>query len=159
MNEIRKESSELAKAMGLCTQCHKNKAEPHRYQCKRCIETNRRKQQKRAERNSAMEMCKSCGKRPKAENRQKCEQCLEKQRVYWRKKYKMKKARKKALGAKDEVPKRKYTRHVKITPMQMQSMVSELELFISRLSSMSAAEYLEERENLIKNILLRGGKS
>lgn len=101
-------------------------------------------------------LCAQCGQHPRFEDRVSCEGCLKKDRIQGRKKYASKKARREALAGKDELPTRKYTRRVDASPIQIQSMVNELELFIGNLKSMSASEYLEERENLIKTILLKG---
>jgi len=68
----------------------------------------------------------------------------------------LRKAREEAFAKKDTPMKRAYKRHMDVTPVQMQSMVTELEAFILRIPKMKASEYLEARETLIKTILLRG---
>ena len=101
-----------------------------------------------------MKLCK-CGQ-PAKENRKGCEQCLAKGRDAWRKKKANQRARAKAFGNKDTGEKRKYTKRVKTAPVQMQGMINELEMFIANLPRMTASEYLEAREQLIKSILIRG---
>lgn len=138
---------------GLCTKCHKNKAKKHMKQCVVCLEKDKLRQ--RAKGVKVKNMCK-CGKAPKEENRSMCEPCLEQSRAWARKKYHAKKGRKKAFANKDEVPKRSYNRRVHTAPIQMQSMINELEMFIAKLPTMTASEYLEARVNLINSILIRG---
>ena len=150
MSVIRTDAIEQAKLNGICTQCLKNEAMPHRFQCERCIATNKRKNERRRK----MKMCK-CGQ-PAVEGKRSCAKCLEKNRVYWRRKKAEQLARVKAFGKKDTGEKRKYTKRVPLSPVQMQGMINELELFIRNLPHMKASEYLEARENVIKNILLRG---
>lgn len=189
MSELRKKAVEEAKAKGICTQCLKHKAAPHRYQCQRCIDTNQRKQRKRsvimkkATREAhAKGICTKCLKNKAVKGFRYCEACREKDRARKknergggvvkhseetkrrigdaiRKSNAMKKGREQAFAKKDVAPKRKYTRHVELTPVQMQGMVNELEMFIATLPNMTASEYLEAREVLIKNIVLRGGKT
>jgi hypothetical protein len=67
-------------------------------------------------------------------------------------------ARKEALAKQDKV-KRTYTRKVPLLhPLQLQSIINDLEVFIAELPSMKATEYLEKRELLIKTILRKGNE-
>ena len=75
-----------------------------------------------------------------------------------KKSHTLRKARKEAFEGKDQPPKRSYKKRVVVAEVQMQGMVNELELFIAKLPTMTATEYLEARANLIKNILNRGRK-
>ncbi len=54
--------------------------------------------------------------------------------------------------------KRKYKKRMPIASLQMSGMVHDLERFIANLSTMSATDYLEMREDLIISIIKRGGK-
>ena len=110
--------------------------------------------------------CTKCFKRPAEEGKAYCNHCLkyDKKRYNKSKKRVLSQAhkdaiaegRRNAFAKKDKGEKRTYTKRIGVSPMQMQGMINELEMFISKLSKMTASEYLEGRENLIKNILLRG---
>jgi hypothetical protein len=54
MLSVRQRAVKKAKKMGICTQCLKHPATEARYQCQRCIDTNRRKQKMRLERPEGM---------------------------------------------------------------------------------------------------------
>lgn len=179
MGVIRSEAVKLAKQMGLCTQCMKHKAEPERFQCTRCIETNHRKWFKRrsgrmkqkTKEARAKGICTKCLKSPAKEGRAYCEPCLEADKNRQRKnrgegkrtlspehRQAISDGRARAFAKKDTGEKRHYSKRVKTPQVQMQGMINELELFISRLPNMTASEYLEARVNLINSILLRGRK-
>lgn len=106
-----------------------------------------------------MNKCK-CGK-PAVEGKKSCQACLEKGRKHYYRKKARNEARKQAFASKDTeyVAKRKYTKRADITSVQMAGAVYDLESFISKLGSMSAADYLEARESLIRSIIRRGGKN
>lgn len=156
---IRSKAVEEAKRNGICSQCLKHKAKEHMWQCERCINTNRRKRERMNQMTKSTNMCVQCNKHPREEGKKRCPSCLAKGRAQWYKRKARVKARLEALGSKDEgEPRevRKYTRRVDINPIKLQSMVNELELFITKLPSMTAKEYLEEREMLIKSIIIKG---
>jgi len=130
--------------------------------------------------------CTKCNSRKAKEGYKQCQECLDKDKERTMRKYgplseehrkaigdgirlaavkrrARKEGRKKAFEKKDDellskIPKRKYEHRISTAPVQMQSMIAELEMFIAKLPQMTAAEYLEKRELLIKNILIRGGK-
>lgn len=110
-------------------------------------------------------MCTKCLKEETREGKKTCATCAQKAREYWHKTAKFSKVRaariakgrKKALASKDAGEKRAYVKKTPtISPLVMRNMISELEWFISRLPVMSAQEYLEGRETLIKTILIKG---
>jgi hypothetical protein len=105
------------------------------------------------------QLCVQCKKNPrkKASNgkiRKRCQPCLTKGLTYW----KQRKAREDAFGKKDTGDKKRYKKRVPVPAILMAGMVADLEQFINNIPTMSATDYLEERENLIKGIIVRGGK-
>jgi len=167
---IRAQAVEQARAEGLCTQCLKNKAAPHRFQCQRCIDTNKRKWERRMtlspeerrKRETDKKQRQRAKKRELRLNKGKrvlSEEHIQKIRDGVRRAKAEREGRKKAFGAKDTeyIAKRKYTRRAPIASVQMAGAVADLERFIGNLSTMSATDYLEAREELIRSIIRRGG--
>ena len=161
---IRAQSVAKAKKIGICTQCLKLKALKHHYQCQRCIDTNRKKRRDKEMKADRENNCKRCGKKPRFEGKMLCADCGEKAREAWRRKYAktkaLKNARKEAFASKDTgIGKRTYKKRMPIASLQMAGMVNDLERFIGNLKMMSATDYLEAREELIKSIIRRGGNN
>ena len=133
------------------------------YQCQHCIDLNMKKRRIKEMKADRENLCKRCGKAPREGGNVTCASCSEKNREAWRKKYSKKRAeklaREKAFGKQDtDLTKRKYTKRVPITPVQMAGAVADLENFIGSLSTMSATDYLDARRELINSIIRRGGK-
>lgn len=176
---IRAQAVEMARAQGLCTQCLKHKVAPHRYQCQRCIDTNRRKW-----RNTMATKPKGKSKEELIEQRRKKNAdrarlayherraaqgfvskthgpMSEEDKVKIRSGIAQSQARRAAFGLKDTeaMPRRHYRKHIPVSPVQMAGMVADLENFIHGVRMMNALDYLEAREELIINIIKRGGKN
>ena len=133
--------------LGRCTKCTSKQAKEGYKQCQVCLDKDKERRMRKYG--------------PLSEERKKA--IGDGMRLAAAKRRARKEGRKKAFEKKDEelmskIPKRKYKRKVSASPVQMQAMVAELEAFISKLPEMTASEYLEKRELLIKNILIRGGK-
>jgi len=89
MSKPREHAVALAKQMGLCTQCLKHKAAPHRFQCQHCIDMNRNKRkkrdkeydktyiQRRREKAEREGLCNRCAKNKSKEGHKLCEACLD----------------------------------------------------------------------------------
>jgi hypothetical protein len=122
---LRSEAVAKAKELGLCTQCLKNKAMAERMQCERCIETNKRKRERRKKKYDAYQaqnhdrrnlnnkyrkkmiayaieqnICTKCFGRPAKELKQ-CDICLERKRR-WALKAKKKKPTREEVRAKQK---------------------------------------------------------